>query len=71
MFTLHDTFNDRTVSRHRTIDAAVSAMHKHDRGVKRANGPTAYIPIVILDADGQRVDSDDIERAIYRLSAHV
>lgn len=54
MYTLHDTFNDRTISRHRTIEAATQAERKFSRAVKRANGQNSYIPTTIL-RDGIRL----------------
>lgn len=67
MYTLKDTFNDRHVSRHRTLEAAVRAMARHGRAVKRAHGPAAYLPMDILDADGQpiHVEHPEYGRLIY------
>lgn len=57
MYQLIDTFNDRIISRHRTIGAAVKADAKFQRRVKRANGNGSYIPTKVLDADGNEVDT--------------
>lgn len=54
-YTLHDTFNDKLVSRHRSIEAAVRASYRFSRAVKRANGSGSYIPTIIL-CDGSRLD---------------
>lgn len=61
-YTLHDTFNDRTVSRHRSIEAAIRASYQFSRAVKRANGASSYIPTVIL-CDGSRLDESQQESA--------
>lgn len=46
-FRVRDTFNDRTVSHHRTIAAAVAAERRFNRAVKRANGQNSFIPTCI------------------------
>lgn len=61
-YSLHDTFNDRTVSRHRSIEAAVRASYRFSRAVKRANGRNSYLPTVIL-CDGSRLDESQQESA--------
>jgi hypothetical protein len=61
-FTLHDTFNDYIISRHRTLEGAVRADLAHARAVRRHNGPTSYIPTEIR-CDGKRLDDDQIESA--------
>lgn len=50
MYTIHDTFNDRIVSRHRTLAAAVKAKERFGRAIRRYNGPGSYIPTVITHA---------------------
>ena len=62
-FTLRNTFVDATISRHKTLAAAVAAMDKHLRGVKRANGASSYLTYEILDPSGRKVDGCDIEEA--------
>lgn len=47
MYTLHNTFIDRPISRHRTLLNAVRAKRKHYRAVKRLNGDNAYVPYKI------------------------
>lgn len=61
-YTLHDTFNDKSVSRHRSIEAAVRASYRFSRAVRRANGAGSYVPTVIL-CDGQRLDDRQEESA--------
>lgn len=62
-YTLRNTFVDSTISRHKTLAAAVAAMDKHLRNVKRANGASSYLTYEILDSSGRRVDGCDIEEA--------
>jgi hypothetical protein len=47
-FTLHDTFNDRELSRHRSIETASRAQSKHSRAIKRTHGRNSYLPTVIM-----------------------
>lgn len=49
MFELNDTFNGRTISRHRTLRAACEAAIRHGRAVARNNGADSYIPTSITD----------------------
>ncbi len=65
LFRVRDTFNDRTVSHHRTVEAAGKSERKFIRAVKRANGKSSYIPTrieVIEDSSGSWVaaDHDDV-----------
>jgi len=60
MYTLRDTFNNRTISNHRTLAAACNADKKHDVAVKRANGSSSYIPTEILK-DGKRLDDAEYD----------
>lgn len=50
MFTLTDTFNDRPISRHHTLAAAVRAQSAHSRAVKRRNGENSYIPTAVFES---------------------
>jgi hypothetical protein len=59
-YTLHDTFNDYIISRHRTLEGAVRADLAHARAVKRFHGPNSYLPTEIR-RDGRRLDNDDFE----------
>jgi hypothetical protein len=61
-YSLHDTFNDYIISRHRTLEAAVKADLSHARAVRRRNGPTSYIPTEIR-CDGRRLNDDQMESA--------
>lgn len=68
MYHLIDTFNDRRISSHRTLKAAIEADRKYDRAVKRANGQSSYIPTQYREGGNQRnwrteskpVDIDDV-----------
>lgn len=59
-YTLHDTFNDYLISRHRTLEGAVKADLAHARAVRRANGASSYIPTEIR-CDGRRLDDEQME----------
>jgi hypothetical protein len=61
-FTLHDTFNFRTISAHLSIKAAVRASYRFSRAVKRANGKDSFIPTVIL-CDGKRLNESQQQEA--------
>lgn len=56
-YKLIDTFNARTISTHRTLDAAVKAQDKHSRMVREANGGNSYIPKKIVEV----IDGKDCE----------
>lgn len=59
---IYDTFNNQTVSHHRSIEAAVKADRKFQRDVKRANGQNSYIPTTIqVRVDGEWVGADQYE----------
>jgi hypothetical protein len=40
---LWDTFNNRKISSHKTIQAAVEARRRHLKGVRKANGGYCYL----------------------------
>lgn len=63
MYTLTDTFNNHTISRHRTLLAAVRAKGKHLRAVRRRNGSNSYLTYEITGPDGKKVDYDDLIEA--------
>ena len=63
MYTLRNTFGDATISQHRTLAAAVAAMDRHWRAVRRANGRDSYVTYEILDPAGAKVDRCDVEEA--------
>ena len=70
MFKLIDTFNSRTISTHRTLDAAVKASAKHSRAVRKANGSSSYIPkeiVEVVNGADNPVDYDDIMAAEQRV----
>jgi len=59
MFKLIDTFNNCTISNHRTLDAAVRAKSKHSRAICKANGSSSYIPkkiVEVIDGEESPVD---------------
>lgn len=59
-FTLHDTFNDKLLSSHRSIETAVRASYRYARAVKRANGESSYIPTEIR-CDGKRLNQTQLD----------
>ena len=66
MFALWDTFNDKAISHHRTIDNVAKASSKHSRWWKR-HGHGSYIPTDIRYEDGSIVSDADTELFIDRL----
>ncbi len=66
MYTLTDTFNDRVISRHRSVRAAVEARIKHARSLKHHPGDTSYVTYSITAGNGKdygRDISDEVWRA--------
>lgn len=59
---LTDTFNDRTISTHRSVRAAVAKRLAHLRAVKKANGSSSYLTYEITAADGSDI-RDEVEAA--------
>ncbi len=47
MFLLLDTFNQRVISRHRSLRAASKAQRALNRAVVRRNGANSYIPTTV------------------------
>lgn len=54
MFMIIDTFNARSISRHRTAVAAIRAERRYQRAVQRANGGSHYIPTAIVGVTSRR-----------------
>jgi hypothetical protein len=52
MYALLDTFNDKIVSRHRTVEAVAKAKAKFLRQVEAANGPGSYLPVECRRIEG-------------------
>ena len=63
MFALVDTFNDRVVSRHKTLEAVAKAKDKFLRKVQAANGAGSYLPLGCfrLDSDGKLSELSDAD----------
>ena len=57
---LTDTFNNRILSQHRTVAAAVSARLANVRSIRRRNGSNSYLTYSITAADGSDI-RDDVE----------
>lgn len=68
MITLHDTFNDHTISRHRTLLAAVRAQRKHIAAVARKNGPGSYLTYAFHE-NGIPVDQDELAAAKHAVDS--
>lgn len=70
LFRVRDTFNDRTVSSHRTVEAAVKSERKFSRAVKRANGANSWIPtrIEVRNDAGWWVSADHDEVMASKMS---
>jgi hypothetical protein len=62
---LFDTFNQKVISRHRSISAAGKANDKFQRAVKK-NGSSSYIPVDIRweDEDGT-LFKFDVDSPVY------
>lgn len=58
MIILKDTYNDRIISRHRTVLAAVRASRAHSRAVERSNGRGHYIPKKIYSESGEDIGEE-------------
>lgn len=61
MFCLYDTFNNRVISRHRSVIAVVRASEQLSRHMK-ANGTGGYLPTTIakiIDGDPVRLQPDE------------
>ena len=65
MYTLHNTFSDVTISRHRTIAAALRAQKRLVRLIRERHGSGSYLPTTIL-RDGLPLTDSDQEQ-MYRL----
>jgi len=59
---LTNTLSGCTISRHRTVLAAVRAERRHVRGVTRRNGRGSYIPTSITSSSGEDI-RDEVEQA--------
>jgi hypothetical protein len=57
---LTDTFNDRIISQHRTVAAAVRSRLANVRSIRRRNGGNSYLTYSITAADGSDI-RDDVE----------
>jgi hypothetical protein len=67
MITLRETFNNRTISTHRTLLAAVRAQRKHVAAVRKANGRSTYLPYEFLDKTGAKISDEAVTEARIEL----
>ena len=65
MFKLIDCFNNRTISRHRTLDAAVKAKMRYSKQLRKIYGTSSYLPMKIT----RTVNSKDFDIDEYDLMA--
>ncbi len=65
-YILTDTFNQHTISTHRTVEAAVAAQRKHLRGVKARNGSGSYLTYSITSSDGSDI-GEEVDAARFAL----
>lgn len=65
-FILTDTFNQKQLSSHRTVRAALAARHRHSRMVERSHGKGAYLHYSITSSAGRDI-TDDIMDAEWAL----
>lgn len=72
MYTLIDTFNNKTLSNHRTLGAAAAAQRKHAAAVSRANGAGSYLTYTVRHADGRSLteaEYDDYQESRFQAEA--
>lgn len=63
VYHLFDTFNKCTISRHRTIEAAVKAKKKFFRRFYRNNSQNSYLPTALMiEQDGEIVPASEEDR---------
>ena len=67
---LFDIFNNREISRHRSVSAAVKARNKKSRQIRKTNGQNSYLPMTIFGEEkGERIDiSDRVYQEEFELS---
>lgn len=65
MYTLRDTHNNVTLSRHHTLDAAARARRDHGAAVRHHHGATSYIPMSLIDAAGRVIDTTHPESGAW------
>ena len=61
---MYELYNDMTgskISRHRTPRAAFLAMRKVSRDLRRREGGNTYLPMTVLDEDGEIVSQTDYD----------
>ena len=63
MISLIDSFNNVTISKHRSIENAIKAKHKHIKAIQKYNGKNSYVTYKIKDLSGKKISNFDIESA--------
>lgn len=67
-YVLFDTFSKSTISRHRTIEAAVKAKAKFFRKFFRNNSRSSYVPVSLMVESAGEIEpasESDCERFAY------
>lgn len=55
LYILRDTHNNKTISTHRSLEAAVIAERMFQVAEQMANGANSYVPTTIVDVNGDPV----------------
>lgn len=56
MYVLFDSFNKRTMSRHRTIQTAAIAKIKFDKQFRKNNGQGSYLPVSLMTEGNEELE---------------
>jgi hypothetical protein len=68
MFCIYDTFNNKIVSQHRTVVAAIKADQKFKRTINRVHGKNSFIPTElreVVNGEAVRLDPDCADLATW------
>lgn len=65
MFILFDSFNNKVLSRHRTLENSIKAKSKVLKNVKKWNGNNSYLPMDIFELVNKEMVKVDDQR-IYQ-----
>lgn len=58
VYIVRDTFNQRVVSRHYSVAAAIRAERAFLRAVRRANGRNSYLPTEVVASNGSDISDE-------------
>jgi hypothetical protein len=68
MFCIYDTFNNKIVSQHRTVVAAIKADQKFKRTINRVHGKDSFIPTElreVVNGEAVKIAEDSEAMAIW------